>query len=149
MSKGKDISTMFTKEENKKNGRFGYGLSTREKEDVISPAQYGAFLQKRGKRKMSKSVLVIDTPEKCLDCQFCFELDEGVEACCSIADDDKDTRFIKKIDCEYGYCQGKPDWCPLKPLPEKNTTENDMTDYQCGMADGRNQCIDEITGEVK
>ena len=51
MSKGKDISTMFTREENKKNGRLGYGLSTREKQDVISPAQYGAFLQKRGKKK--------------------------------------------------------------------------------------------------
>lgn len=45
MSKGKDISTMYTKEENKKNG------STREKKDIISPAQYGAFLQKRGKRR--------------------------------------------------------------------------------------------------
>lgn len=95
---------------------------------------------------MSKSVLVIDTPEKCLDCQFCYELDEGVEACCSISDDDKDASIMKKIDCEYGYCQGKPDWCPLKPLPEKSTTENDMTDYQCGMLDVRNQCIDEITG---
>lgn len=51
MSKGKDISTMFTKEENKKNGRLGYGLAIREKEDVISPAQYGSFLQKRGRRK--------------------------------------------------------------------------------------------------
>lgn len=51
MSKGKDISTMFTKEENKKNGRLGYGQATREKQDVISPAQYGAFLQKRGNRK--------------------------------------------------------------------------------------------------
>jgi len=40
----------------------------------------------------------------------------------------------------------RPDWCPLKPLPEKNTIENDMTDYQCGMVDGRNQCIDEIAG---
>ena len=39
-----------------------------------------------------------------------------------------------------------PDWCPLKPLPEKNTIENDMTDYQCGMVDGRNQCINEIAG---
>lgn len=68
---------------------------------------------------MSKSVLVIDTPETCVDCQFCYELDEGVEACCSISDDDKDTSLMKKIDCEYGYCQGKPDWCPLKPLPEK------------------------------
>lgn len=68
---------------------------------------------------MSKSVLVIDTPENCLDCQFCYELDEGAEACCSISDEDKDTSLMKKIDCEYGYCQGKPDWCPLKPLPEK------------------------------
>lgn len=51
MSKGKDIFTMFTKEENKKNGRLGYGLAIREKEDVISPAQYGAFLQKRGRRR--------------------------------------------------------------------------------------------------
>jgi predicted transcriptional regulator len=51
MSKGKDISTMFTREENKKNGRLGYGLATREKDTIISPARYGAFLQKRGKRK--------------------------------------------------------------------------------------------------
>lgn len=68
---------------------------------------------------MSKSVLVIDTPENCSDCQFCYELDEGAEACCSISDDDKDTSLMKKIDCEHGYCQGEPDWCPLKPLPEK------------------------------
>lgn len=95
---------------------------------------------------MSKSVLVIDTPENCLDCQFCYELDEGVESCCSISDDYKDTSLLKKIDCKYGYCQGKPDWCPLNPLPDKMTTESDMTDYQCGMVDGRNQCIDEITG---
>lgn len=46
MSKGKDISTMFTREENKKNGN-----ATREKKDIISPAQYGAFLQKRGKKR--------------------------------------------------------------------------------------------------
>lgn len=51
MSKSKDISTMFTREENKKNGRLGYGLATREKATIISPAQYGAFLQKRGKKK--------------------------------------------------------------------------------------------------
>lgn len=51
MSKGKDISTMFTKEENKKNGRLGYGQATREKATIINPAQYGAFLQKRGKRR--------------------------------------------------------------------------------------------------
>lgn len=51
MSKGKDISTMFTREENKKNGRLGYCQAAREKDAIISPAQYGAFLQKRGKKK--------------------------------------------------------------------------------------------------
>lgn len=68
---------------------------------------------------MNKSVLAIDTPENCLDCQFCYELDEGVKACCSIIDNDEDKSLMKEIDCEYGYCQGKPNWCPLKSLPEK------------------------------
>lgn len=48
--RGKDISTMFTKEENKKNGRLGYCNATREKDTIISPAQYGMFLQKRGRK---------------------------------------------------------------------------------------------------
>ena len=51
MSKGKDISTMFTREENKKNGRVGDCRADIRKIDIISPAQYGAFLQKRGKKK--------------------------------------------------------------------------------------------------
>ena len=46
---------------------------------------------------MSKSVLIIDTPENCCDCQFCYELDEGVEACCSISDGDKGTISIFTI----------------------------------------------------
>lgn len=46
MSKGKDISTMLAKEETKKNGRIGYRKNT-----IISPSRYGAFLQKRGKRR--------------------------------------------------------------------------------------------------
>lgn len=87
---------------------------------------------------MSKSVLVINTPERCIDCEI--------------------RRNYSNILETYVYClvAGKyvlgketetiPDWCPLKPLPEKNTTENDMTDYQCGLVDGRNQCIDAITG---
>ena len=94
---------------------------------------------------MSKSVLVIDTPENCLYCQFCYELDEGVEACCSISDGDKDTRFMKKIDCEYGYCQSKPDWCPLKPLPEKITGVA-STDHWKSIKEGQNGCINKITG---
>lgn len=32
---------------------------------------------------MSKASLILDMPKTCLDCMFCFELDEGINACCS------------------------------------------------------------------
>lgn len=97
---------------------------------------------------MNKSVLVIDTPENCYDCPFGTEYcsDSEYEGCCELAEClDSDMRLITEEHYDY-ESESRPDWCPLKPLPEKNTTENDMTDYQCGMVDGRNQCIDEITG---
>lgn len=83
---------------------------------------------------MSKSVLVIDTPDKCIHCPLLNGTDE-----CIVQDDDANFNAGDSWD---ELMKG----CPLKPLPEKNTTENDMTDYQCGMVNGRNQCIDEITG---
>ncbi len=43
----KDISTQYTKERNKECGRKGYCGFKREKETVISPRDYGMFLQKR------------------------------------------------------------------------------------------------------
>lgn len=45
----KDISTMYTKEENKKNGRKGYAVWKTEKETVIGPRDYGMFIQNRRK----------------------------------------------------------------------------------------------------
>lgn len=81
---------------------------------------------------MSKSVLVIDTPGNCYSC--CLHEPVCNWSYCAVK--------LKRIEDS----SVKPEWCPLNPLPEKSTTENDMTDYQCGMVDGRNQCIDEITG---
>lgn len=97
---------------------------------------------------MSKSVLVMDTPENCYGCPFGTEYCGNLEyeGLCELADClDCDVILMTEehYDCES---KSRPDWCPLKPLPEKSTIENDMTDYQCGMVDGRNQCIDEITG---
>lgn len=80
---------------------------------------------------MSKSVLVIDTPENCKICNY--HKREYVHYC-----------LIENATIDDA--SKKPDWCPLKPLPEKSTIENDMTDYQCGLVDGWNACIDEITG---
>ena len=83
---------------------------------------------------MSKSLLVINTPKHCSECPLLNGSDE-----CTVQDDDAN------FNAGYSWDELMKG-CPLKPLPEKNITENDMTDYQCGMVDGRNQCIDEITG---
>ena len=86
---------------------------------------------------MSKSVLLMDVQDKCLDCNLCVLDMDGSLSC----------YYNKKEICsDVGENNNRPDWCPLKPLPEKSTIENDMTDYQCGLVDGRSQCIDEITG---
>ena len=90
---------------------------------------------------MSKSVLVINTPERCIDCEIGQNYSSIIETWISCP--------IAGKSVLDGEAESIPDWCPLQPLPEKSTIENDMTDYQCGMVDGRNQCIDEITGEVK
>lgn len=84
---------------------------------------------------MSKSILVMDTPKTCENCYMLSHNYCNFQ--CLITGE-----LIEKS-------TNRPNWCPLKPLPEKSTIENDMTDYQCGLVDGRNQCIDEITGEVK
>lgn len=46
----KDISTMYTKDRNKTKGRRGFAGWQAEKEDVITPKDYGQFIQNK-KRK--------------------------------------------------------------------------------------------------
>lgn len=96
---------------------------------------------------MSKSVLVVDTPETCLDCELCFELDEGVDAICLVMSDDKDNSLCKKIICKDGYCQEKPDWCPLKEVPEEEHNDYKYDEYCDGYDDGWNGFRDRILGE--
>lgn len=52
MSKKVDISTMYTKEENRNNGRKGYYAWKKEKEDIISPKDFGKFLMKHRKGRV-------------------------------------------------------------------------------------------------
>lgn len=77
---------------------------------------------------MSKSVLVIDTPENCGKCKFISEF-----WCRAM-----DGRRVPNNDVI-------PNWCPLKPLPEKMTGVA-ITDHWNSIKAGWNQCIDEITG---
>lgn len=91
-----------------------------------------------------KSLFVMDETENCVDCQFCYEHDEGIEACCIITrypDNDGTYREMEK-----DYCQIKPNWCPLKPVPEKKKVDLIKPPFVVGQNTGWNACIDEIFG---
>ena len=87
---------------------------------------------------MSKSVLVIETPENCYDCpigQDCSNILEASLFClgagkCVI---DKEAATI-------------PNWCPLKPLPEEKEEEHWRSKLSLAWIRGWNTCIRKITG---
>lgn len=83
---------------------------------------------------MSKSILVMNTPENCKSCIHISTF-----------------RFFCRINCrDIKDVSTKPDWCPLKPLPEKKEyiVPIDNVELQKDIiAVGWNACIDKITGE--
>ena len=100
---------------------------------------------------MSKSVLVVDTPRNCYDCSFGAEYcgNLGYEGCCELAGClNSDMRLITEELYDY-ESESRPDWCPLKPLPEKKNTTAPVSNYEVQknlFAGGWNTCINEIIG---
>lgn len=91
---------------------------------------------------MSKSVLVIDTPEKgCMSCPIGQDHSNMLETCisCPIAGKSALDEESKTI----------PDWCPLMDLPEKDNGDYPANTFDAGHAEGWNDCIDEITGGME
>ena len=90
---------------------------------------------------MSKSILVVDTPKSCMNCQF--RAHNVLKHWC---EQDKTQRLIT----ENVLYLNKPEWCPLKPIPEKYDVlaaiENNPN-YDPSYDIGRNDCIDKILGE--
>lgn len=81
---------------------------------------------------MSKSILVIDTPENCYDCGIRKGYScGGVSVICGIG---------KTLPTNLR----KPDWCPLRDLPEKKSENKYHNDYERSVIDGFNACIDKI-----
>ena len=85
---------------------------------------------------MSKSVLVMDTPGSCMGCNF-FICDGDTNMDCCMARETARPVDLEKYD--------KPEWCPLKPLPEKMTGVA-STDHWKSIKEGWNGCINKITG---
>lgn len=91
---------------------------------------------------MSKSVLVIDTPEKgCISC-----LIGRNDSNCRI------TRIYCPIAEETAFdeeAETVPDWCPLKPLPEEKEEEYWRSKLSLAWIRGWNTCISKITGGIR
>ena len=81
---------------------------------------------------MSKAVLVMNMPECCADCPCSFfERDNPI------------LNLICGVTQEDAYNVGKPDWCPLRELPEKKERrigEHGERMFRAGF----NACLNEI-----
>lgn len=85
---------------------------------------------------MSKAILVIDMPSNCNECP-CRYLTEGCYSdFCQVTCDDLPER----------YDTAKPDWCPLREVPQKKEENDTFTDCEYYRVQGYNACIDEILG---
>lgn len=82
---------------------------------------------------MSKSILVIDTPDYCINCPCHFAEMSGQVWC------GKENKELLSDDIETF----KPDWCPLRDLPEK------YEPVSMNFEHGFNACIDEILKDAK
>ena len=91
---------------------------------------------------MKKAVLLMDVPEKCLDCNLCVLDMDGSISC----------YYNKREICSnVGENNSRPNWCPLRPLPDRKEItetykwEDRLPSFKCGW----NLCLDEITGRNK
>lgn len=90
---------------------------------------------------MAKAVLVIDMPESCGHCNFTDFGADGILTCICIDD------YMELEDDMY---KRRPDWCPLRELPEhKRTIGTESESNQTLMNAGYNACLDKILKERK
>ena len=83
---------------------------------------------------MKKAILVIDMPNSCNECKIRFD-DEYSNWCPYVNPEPNGVwQYVEK--------GAKPDWCPLKEMPEKLEGNNSIK-YQWGdYEDGWNHCLD-------
>lgn len=97
---------------------------------------------------MSKSILVMKTPDACMHCPMCFQADEISIGefeyrklySCRYAPSDVEDFYLKDI------LRKKPDWCPFKEIPKKKEVPENgfLTGEMYGYEEGWNKCLDEI-----
>lgn len=86
---------------------------------------------------MAKAVLVMDMPESCAVCDFVEE--PRPRMYCGVPGIGEDVT-------DYIAC--RPDFCPLRELPEENHNNNECDEYLDGYDAGWNACLEEIAGNT-
>ena len=96
---------------------------------------------------MVKGIIVVDVPKRCKNCDFIREDFHG--ACCERKADGEG--LCKEIPIEI-IRHGKPDWCPINPIPERKVSTRDVSNTtKMGeelVRVGFNACLDEIEGKM-
>ena len=85
-------------------------------------------LSPKGGGYMSKSILIVDTPESCWQC----DLENGHH--CGITHE-----YIE--DDEY---EGIPDWCPLREIMDRMEENRFHNDYETAFTEGFNSCLNRL-----
>lgn len=92
---------------------------------------------------MNKAVLVIDMPCDCNQCDLRGSIDHTCYAAIASTTTNK-----SNVD-DYVLESEKPDWCPLKSLPEKLNSLGHPDPDARFVAMVYNACLDEITGDTE
>ena len=86
----------------------------------------------------TKAILIMDMPSRCGECAVCHMV--GSNALCQA--EIGATYTIGRLTATYT----KPDWCPLREVPEKKNIYPADTKYAVIQKRGYNACIDDILG---
>lgn len=91
---------------------------------------------------MEKGIIVMDMPEKCKDCPFSSNRIGSDHYCYILESIGECDAFSYSISIDEYY--SKPDWCPIRPLPERACHEDycDNGRYDKGW----NDCLNEVFG---
>lgn len=91
---------------------------------------------------MSKAMLVMDMPKNCGNCDFIRNYEDGAfsrnpHCCCELI------WFLEEED--YRVNPNSLDKnCPLREVPQKQSLNGTLSEFQKGVRSGYNACIDEI-----
>lgn len=78
---------------------------------------------------MAKAILIMDMPDYCNDC---YAMNMSLSG-----------RFCRAAEESLPVKAERPDWCPLRELPEKKELYLSINN-QKGYCDGWNACLDKI-----